>query len=166
MKKSFILVALTAVVTLNSSCASIVSKSEWPLTISSSPSGAKFTVTNKSGITVHTGTTPATVKLESGAGFFEKESYKILIEMDGYDKREIPVQCKLNGWYWGNIIFGGLIGLLIIDPATGAMYKLKTSSVDETLTKTTGMNENNRQLNIYDINSIPEHLKDQLVKIN
>ncbi|WP_174263189.1 CsgG/HfaB family protein [Citrifermentans bemidjiense] len=30
----------------------------------------------------------------------------------------------MNGWYWGNIVFGGVIGLLIVDPATGAMWKM------------------------------------------
>ena len=27
----------------------------------------------------------------------------------------------MNGWYIGNILFGGLIGFLIVDPLTGAM---------------------------------------------
>lgn len=30
----------------------------------------------------------------------------------------------MDGWYVGNIIFGGLIGLLLVDPITGAMWKL------------------------------------------
>ena len=31
-----------------------------------------------------------------------------------------------NGWYLaGNFIFGGLLGWLIVDPATGAMWNLK-----------------------------------------
>ena len=30
----------------------------------------------------------------------------------------------MDGWYIGNILFGGLIGMLIVDPATGAMYNL------------------------------------------
>jgi hypothetical protein len=29
----------------------------------------------------------------------------------------------------GNIVFGGLIGLLIVDPATGAMWKLEETQV-------------------------------------
>jgi hypothetical protein len=30
----------------------------------------------------------------------------------------------MDGWYIGNILFGGLIGILIVDPLTGAMWKL------------------------------------------
>lgn len=33
----------------------------------------------------------------------------------------------MDGWYIGNLLFGGLIGMLIVDPATGAMYKLDDS---------------------------------------
>lgn len=30
----------------------------------------------------------------------------------------------MDGWYMGNLLFGGFIGFLIVDPATGAMWKL------------------------------------------
>ena len=33
----------------------------------------------------------------------------------------------MDGWYAGNILIGGLLGLLIIDPATGSMWKLDES---------------------------------------
>ena len=39
--------------------------------------------------------------------------------------RDLSMSARLNAWYWGNILFGGLIGWLIVDPATGAMWKLK-----------------------------------------
>ena len=32
---------------------------------------------------------------------------------------------QLDEMYWGNCLIGGLIGMLLIDPATGAMYKLQ-----------------------------------------
>jgi hypothetical protein len=53
--------------------------------------------------------------------------------MDGYETKTISVECKLNGWYFGNILIGGLIGLLIVDPATGAMYKLSSEGITEDL---------------------------------
>ena len=34
------------------------------------------------------------------------------------------MQGDLDAWYWGNILFGGLIGWFFVDPVTGAMYKL------------------------------------------
>ncbi len=35
----------------------------------------------------------------------------------------------MNGWYAGNIVFGGLIGILIVDPATGAMWDIKENNI-------------------------------------
>jgi hypothetical protein len=40
----------------------------------------------------------------------------------------------MSGWYIGNILFGGLIGMLVVDPQTGAMYRLEPKSLDATLT--------------------------------
>lgn len=120
------------------SCASIVSKSNWPVTFHSNPDGANISITNKKGVEVYSGKTPATMKLKSGSGFFGKESYTVLLNMQGYETKTIKLDCKLNGWYFGNILFGGLIGLLIVDPATGAMYKLDKDFIEETLSKGSG----------------------------
>lgn len=158
--------SITVMFILISSCASIVSRSNWPMIVNSDPSGAAITISNRSGAEVYKGTTPANVKLKSAAKFFKMESYKIKFQLSGYDTKEIPVECKLNGWYWGNILLGGLIGMLIVDPATGAMYKLDTKSVNENLSKTKLSTETEYQLKVYSINDMPEDLKEYLVKIN
>src|SRR5438105_14819936 len=123
MKRTLQFLCLCIAIGVLSSCASIVSKSNWPVTVRSNPDGAKITITNRKGEQVYTGNSPAMLTLKSGAGFFKRESYKIKFELDGYAPREIPLQCKVNGWYWGNIVFGGLLGFLIIDADTGAMYQ-------------------------------------------
>src|SRR5665213_3594909 len=107
MKKISLLSSLSAMLLLFGSCASIVSRSDWPVTFNTSPSGAKITIINRNTVEVFKGTTPATVTLKASAGFFKKESYKVRFEMQGYDVHEIPVECRVNGWYWGNIVFGG-----------------------------------------------------------
>ncbi len=165
MKKS-LLINIAVTILLFSSCASIVSESNWPLRVTSNPAGATITISNRRGAQVYVGTTPATVKLKSSAGFFRKESYKIKFELSGYDLKVIPVECKVNGWYWGNLLFGGVLGFLIIDPATGAMYKLDKEFVSETLTKTTGSIDNCHELKVYGINDIPQNLKHHLIRIN
>jgi hypothetical protein len=114
-----------------SGCASLVSKSNWPLSIQTSPSGAKVTITNRDGSEVYIGKTPTAIKLKSGAGYFSKESYTVLLTMAGHQPKKINVECKINRWYFGNILIGGLVGLLIVDPATGAMYKLDSPGIDE-----------------------------------
>lgn len=147
-------IVLTGVILLVSSCASIVSKSNYPISINSSPSQAKIIITNKRGIEVYVGNTPANLKLKAGSGFFGKEQYQVKFLKDGYDTKTIPVNFKLDGWYFGNIIIGGLIGMLIVDPATGAMYKLDTEFLNETLTRSI-VSTDNEELKIYSINEIP-----------
>lgn len=155
--------SVVLVLTLFSSCASIVSRSNWPLAVNTNPSGAKVEITDRKGYTVYNGTSPMIVKLKSGAGFFSKQSYTIKLSLEGYNEKIIPVQCDLNGWYFGNIVFGGLIGLLIVDPATGAMYRLDREYINETLTKTTANNQ--PTLEIKSINDISKDEKAHMVAI-
>jgi hypothetical protein len=42
------------------------------------------------------------------------------------EKTTLGLEPTIDGWYFGNILFGGLIGMLIVDPLTGAMYCLPT----------------------------------------
>ena len=105
-------------------CASIVSKSNYPVSVQSSPVGAVVTVKNKQGIEVHKAITPATIYLSASAGFFSPARYSFVFEKEGCFPGTASLSAGLDGWYFGNILFGGLIGLLIVDPATGAMWKL------------------------------------------
>ena len=162
LKLKFLAIASVLLLT---GCASIVSKSSWPISINSSPSEAKISITNKKGIEIYTGTTPATLKLKSGAGFFSKASYQVTFEKAGYDKKIVPIEFKLNGWYFGNIIFGGPLGLLIIDPATGAMFKLETEFLNETLAKSVAAVET-KELKLLDINEIPADWKNHLIVVS
>src|SRR4051794_26213226 len=128
--------AITAVVLL-SGCASIVSKSSSPVYIRTNPAGATVSITNKNGKEVFSGKCPTSVTLSTGAGFFSKAAYQVKLSSPGFSDKIVPVNYKLNGWYFGNILFGGAIGMLIIDPATGAMWKIQDPLVDETLDKAT-----------------------------
>ncbi|HCB44352.1 MAG TPA: hypothetical protein DHW73_11305 [Pseudomonas sp.] len=121
--RAFGFTSLLAAFTL-SGCASIVSDSQYPVSIQSSPQGADFKVTNSHGTVIHQGTTPATVSLESGDGYFKKARYNLEFSKEGYQDQRLSMQGDLDGWYWGNILFGGLIGWFVVDPVTGAMYKL------------------------------------------
>ncbi len=57
---------------------------------------------------------------------------------DGYEPRELTLSGTMSGWYIGNILFGGLIGMLVVDPQTGAMYRLEPKSLEVTLTPLKG----------------------------
>lgn len=107
-----------------SGCASIVSKSNYPVRIDSTPPGAFVTIKDNSGRVIQQATTPLVVTLDASDGFFSNARYQFLFEKEGYNSTLQMLSAKIDGWYVGNIVFGGLIGLLIVDPATGAMWKL------------------------------------------
>lgn len=113
-------------------CSTIMEGGNQPVTFRSVPEAATVTVTNRAGEKVHAGSTPATVTLKRGAGYFKAESYTVRFEKEGYQTREVVITGSVNGWYIANLLFGGVIGMLIVDPATGAMYSL-SPQVSETL---------------------------------
>ena len=143
-----------------SSCASIVSKTNWPVSIDSKPEGVHVSITNKRGVEIFTGKTPLVTKLKSGSGFLTKESYTVVMTYNGIEKRKINLECSINGWYFGNLFIGGLIGMLIVDPATGAMYRLDRKEVYEVFKETS-----TSQLKVLDINNIPLEWKTNLVEL-
>ena len=166
MRRTFLKVTMLAIAlsTLFSSCATIFGHSSYPVSINSNPSGATVSITDKKGKEVYKGASPATVTLKSGAGFFSKAEYQVKISSAGYAEQVIPVNYKLNGWYFGNLLIGGVLGMLIIDPATGAMWKLDTPPINVTLSKSTASTET-PTLKIVDIASIPQSMKDKLVRV-
>ncbi len=112
---------------LTTSCASIISESQYPVILSSHPVAAQIVITNKSGREIYRGKTPTTLTLPAGDGYFSAEKYSVELTKDGYAPQTVILDTQLDGWYIGNILFGGLIGFLIVDPATGAMWKLPES---------------------------------------
>jgi hypothetical protein len=122
-----------------SSCATIFSSSDYTLSVNSEPSGKKFKVENRKGLEVYSGKTPSDVQLDANSDYFKMESYRVKFPNYG---RVIPVECSVDGWYWGNFLFGGLIGFLAVDPATGAMYKLDKQYVNPTLSENNQKEEN------------------------
>ena len=131
-------VSVISLLLLGSGCASIVHGGARNLSVNTQPTGAKVAITKSgSGVAVHSGVTPLTVSLDPKRGFFKGQSYNLKLELANYKTTEITIHSKLSGWYWGNIVFGGLIGMLIVDPATGAMWNLApdknaVSSIDKT----------------------------------
>jgi hypothetical protein len=148
------------------SCASIVSKSQRPVTINSSPAGAKVTVYNHSGAIVQKGETPLTMNLETSAGYFRRAKYTVEVAGKGPLNSVSSFSSRMNGWYWGNLLFGGWIGMLIVDPATGAMWKLDESYTVSLPPATAVSNKEGRGLRIAHIDEVPLHLRTHLVSMN
>ena len=121
-KCTFLLVSALG---LCNGCASILSKSSGPVKITSIPSGAEVTIKDKHGMQVQKVVTPSTLNLRYGAGYFSSAQYTFQFEKEGYVPYTKTERAGFNGWYFGNFLFGGPLGLLVVDPATGAMWKMK-----------------------------------------
>jgi hypothetical protein len=104
-------------------CATIIHGTTQDVGFSSTPSGATVTVDN----TMH-GNTPAVVKLS------RKDNHMVKIELLGYKPFEATITRSVSGWVWGNIVFGGLIGLAV-DAITGGLYKLTPEQIAASLSK-------------------------------
>ncbi len=135
MRKAFVVVAALAVGPL-SGCASII-KGSGPqqVYLQSKPAGADVQVIlMPEGALVASGKTPYMATLAKSRGYFRGAKYRVVFQMPGYEQSEAFLDTSANGWYIaGNIVFGGLIGWLIVDPATGAMWSLDQEFMDVSL---------------------------------
>lgn len=144
-------------------CATIVSDSKYAVGISSDPPDAEIRIVNRSGWEVFKGTTPTTVTLEAGAGYFKGEVYTVSFVKDGYVPKDAHVERRVDGWYaGGNLLFGGLIGYLIVDPATGAMWTLKDLHVSLQNDTHSGASS---ALNVLSIDDLPAQARTSLLRV-
>ena len=129
MKRAFSALSVLFVLPIVSTvggCASIVSNAVYPVSIQSDPSQADFQIIDRKGMCLHRGQTPAIVELKAGDGYFRAADYKVKLSKAGYREMTVPIKQKLDAWYvFGNIFVGGLIGWVIVDPITGAMWTLE-----------------------------------------
>lgn len=91
--------------------------------ISSNPSGAIVMVDGS-----QFGKTPVIANLQRG------KSHVITIHKDGYEDASLTTSADVSGWVWGNILFGGLIGLAV-DAIGGGLYTLNPATVNANLQK-------------------------------
>lgn len=159
------LTAALAAVSLMTGCASIVGDKEQGITINSSPSNANVLITDERSMQVHSATTPTTVQLRKSDGsYFGGKSYTVEISKDGFESRTMMINSSANGWYiGGNLIFGGLIGWLIVDPLSGAMYNLSPDTINATLGESVATSDDgNSEITLVLVKDVPSHLLEQM----
>ncbi|HKK38748.1 MAG TPA: hypothetical protein VJ949_04995 [Cryomorphaceae bacterium] len=141
------------------SCATIVSNSRYPVYIDSNPTEARLTVTNRKGEVVYQGHTPKTLKLDASNGYFSRAIYTIKFEHEDFVSSTVRLEATVDGWYFGNFLFAGLIGFLVVDPLTGAMYKIEEPAIYEKLHF-----EGYQGLHISPFEDLPSDLRENLVQ--
>jgi len=124
LKKTLTTITLAVIALSLSNCASIVSKSQYPVSVRSAGSPVPFTVKNSKGETLHSAKTPTILTLSASEGFFKAAKYDFTFTKNGKIETQ-SLDASMDGWFAGNLLFGGVIGVLIVDPATGAMWKLE-----------------------------------------
>ena len=102
-------------------CATIMHGTSQEVGISSSPTGATVTVDNQAAAV-----TPYVAKLS------RKDKHVVHLAMPGYAPADLTLTRKTSGWVWGNIVFGGLIGLAV-DAISGGLYNLTPEQLAATL---------------------------------
>lgn len=102
-------------------CATIVSGGSKDISFSSNPPGARVSVGGYSGVT------PVTMSVKRGT------SGAVRFEKDGYQSSDMTMSIGFNPIFFGNILIGGIIGM-VIDIASGAIYEPSPTAFHATLT--------------------------------
>ncbi|MFO7847183.1 MAG: PEGA domain-containing protein [Balneolaceae bacterium] len=121
MKTLTTIITISMFLLLTQACGTIMQGTTQQVGISSNPSNASVTINGQT----H-GKTPMIIDLK------RKDSHMVKIELDGYQPYETNLTRSTSGWVWGNIVFGGLIGL-VVDSSAGGMYKLTPEQIDSEL---------------------------------
>ena len=155
MKKHYFILAFLALSLTTTSCATIISGSKQTIKFTSTPSDATIYIDE-----VEVGKTPFETKLE------RKRGYNVMIKLDGYRPYETKLTKEFNAWYLGNILFGGIIGL-VIDPITGAIYNLTPKQINAQLAEGTAFKTSKNGINIAVSLKVDENWKKvgQMVKL-
>ena len=117
------------------SCASIVSDTRYPIKVKTYPQGAHCTITDDDGNIVAQQVTPFTYEAQSGVGYFDANKLHFDFYLDGHDDNVVTLDTKLDPWYLGNLVLGGLVGLFLVDPLTGAMFEFRDDEVAVSMRK-------------------------------
>ncbi|MHB8828533.1 MAG: hypothetical protein ACYC6Q_03245 [Syntrophales bacterium] len=111
-------------------CATIMSHGPQTIPILTQPDGAECEITDvAAGKNIVKAKTPHTATLERGDGYFQKKYYNITLSKDGYVTEKVSITPELNPWYIANLLFGGIPGMLIVDPLTGSMWRFEEKEI-------------------------------------
>jgi uncharacterized protein YceK len=130
-------VVVLAACSLLTGCASIISGRNADIAIDSYPSNAHVIIHDSDGRQVASLNTPGVVSLKRNRRYFLPARYTATIEAPGFAPAQVPIRSTMNPWIVGNIVIGGIPGL-IVDNATGAAWKPIQSEIHSQLAPLVG----------------------------
>lgn len=104
-----------------SGCASIVEGTDQSVTVQTNPSGASCELKRDGSVIGVVNPTPGTVNVDKS-----KDDIAVLCKKDGYQDGSGAFSSEFQGMTFGNILFGGIIGVAI-DAGSGAMHEYPAS---------------------------------------
>jgi len=113
-------VVLIVAVLAGSGCATMISGKTQTISVASDPSGAQVTA-QPGGFRA---TTPGALTLKRLAS-----GYRLRFEKEGYASVDVRLRSSTNGWVWGNLLIGGLIGIAV-DYGNGSAYVMSPRTVE------------------------------------
>lgn len=117
------------------SCATLFTKSKQDVMFKGVP-GTTITDESKSKVLGEIGTNGfVTVPMKK-----QLKGKDIRATKEGYQPKNYHMDTKIQGWFWGNLVLGGVVGMGI-DAATGKMKKYKETVIDMTLMPIPGYGE-------------------------
>ena len=143
------------------------------ISVLSEPSDADVEVRDDRGVTVSKGKTPYSVTLKKSDGtYFGGIDYILTIKKEGFSPQNVYLNASPNGWFiGGNLLFGGLIGWLAVDPFNGKMYTLNPKEVNVSLssnmmkTSNVSVSDKGKILKVHLTDDLPEDIKKKLIEI-
>ncbi len=113
-----VLLVLPFIILFGSACATIIHGRSQDVTFASQPPGATVRIDG-----AVKGVTPTSITLR------RNKHYVVTFEKDGYEPEERVLKSKVSPWVLGNVIVGGLVGL-VIDLSAGGAWKLSEDEVN------------------------------------
>jgi hypothetical protein len=120
--------AVALVIAVLPGCASIVNGKTQSVSFQSTPSGATVAL---SGMPI--GTTPISTVVQ------RKNDQTLTVSKEGYKTFSTKMNTKIEPWFWGNILIGGILGS-VTDAVTGAMYEYEPGQYLVTLEQESASN--------------------------
>jgi len=157
MSKGNFVVSVLLIAALTAGCASIIHGSRQDVRVTSVPSGAVVRVNLNNQAT----TTPGVLTLNR-----KEIGYVLTFEKQGYKPVEVSLRRTVDGWLFGNILFGGLVGI-VIDFASGSAYKLTPDEVSTVLTQMNVSMKNMRKgdlLVVVDLERLPKQARERIAR--
>ena len=117
MKEKLLVASLFFVTMWSSGCATILTGKYQNIHVTSEPPGVK--VRSGTGVSI---TTPGSFDLA------RNQDHTLVAEYPGCEPQQKELKHGLQGWFWGNILVGGIIGG-IVDIASGSSDELQPKKV-------------------------------------